>query len=189
MKRIGTCLVFLTPLLLPFMLSSCSTYSVSSQNYPGNTVAYGDRTPQPPADYAARMPQQIQTGEKVVVVDPSVHAWGAYGADGTLVKAGVATSGNSYCPDIGRSCRTSVGHFRIQSLGSFDCKSTKYPVGKGGAKMPYCMYFHGGQGLHGSYDVVDGNVSHGCVRMHVADAEWLRFNFANVGTKVIVRPY
>lgn len=188
MKRTGTCLVFLSPLFLPFVLSSCSTYSVSSQNYPGNTVAY-QSTPQPPVDYSSRLPQQIETGEKVVVVNPRVHAWGAYGADGSLIRAGLATSGNSWCPDIKRSCRTSVGQFRIESLGSQSCKSRTYPVGKGGAPMPYCMYFHGGQGLHGSYDVVDRNVSHGCVRMHVADAEWLRFNFANVGTKVIVRPY
>jgi lipoprotein-anchoring transpeptidase ErfK/SrfK len=27
------------------------------------------------------------------------------------------------------------------------------------------------------------------VRMHVSDAEWLRYNFVNVGTKVIVKPY
>jgi lipoprotein-anchoring transpeptidase ErfK/SrfK len=55
--------------------------------------------------------------------------------------------------------------------------------------MPYCMFFNGNQGLHGSYNVVDGNASHGCVRMTVSDAEWVRFNFANIGTKVIVRPY
>ena len=55
--------------------------------------------------------------------------------------------------------------------------------------MPYCMYFHGGQALHGSYEVVNGNISHGCVRLHVNDARWLRFNFAEPGTKVIIKPY
>jgi lipoprotein-anchoring transpeptidase ErfK/SrfK len=59
----------------------------------------------------------------------------------------------------------------------------------GGAPMPYCMFFNGSQGLHGSYEVVDGNASHGCVRMTVSDAEWVRFNFATIGTKVVVRPY
>jgi len=55
--------------------------------------------------------------------------------------------------------------------------------------MPYCMFFNGKQGLHGSNQVVRGNVSHGCVRLHVGDAKWIRFNFATIGTKVIVKPY
>ncbi|HSW70413.1 MAG TPA: L,D-transpeptidase family protein, partial [Gammaproteobacteria bacterium] len=41
----------------------------------------------------------------------------------------------------------------------------------------------------GSYEVVDGNASHGCVRLKVQDAEWLRFNFVSIGTKVVVLPY
>jgi lipoprotein-anchoring transpeptidase ErfK/SrfK len=59
------------------------------------------------------------------------------------------------------------------------------------------MFFNGGQGLHGSYEVVRANVSHGCVRLHVDDARWLRYNFVDGpnmsngyrGTKVIIRPY
>lgn len=138
----------------------------------------------------SRLPDHISPpGEKVIVVDPRVHAWGAYTADGNLVHAGMATSGSSYCRDLKRPCRTRVGTFRIYSLGSADCFSRKFPLGKGGAPMPYCMYFNGGQGLHGSYEVADANLSHGCVRMHVNDAEWLRFNFARVGTKVVIKPY
>lgn len=143
-----------------------------------------------PADYAARLPQHINTGgERVILVDPRVHAWGAYGSDGYLIRAGVATAGAHYCPDIRRACRTKSGTFRIQSLGSRGCKSSIYPRPRGGAPMPYCMFFNKNQGLHGSYQVVDGNASHGCVRMTVSDAEWVRFNFATIGTKVIVRPY
>ncbi|MBV9575386.1 MAG: L,D-transpeptidase [Gammaproteobacteria bacterium] len=141
-------------------------------------------------DYSQRLPQLIAaTGEKVIVVNPQVHAWGAYSSDGQLVRGGLATAGGDWCPDIHRACHTKSGSFRIESLGSFNCISHKYPVPKGGAPMPYCMFFNGGQGLHGSYNVVDANVSHGCVRLTVPDAEWLRFNFVNVGTKVIVRPY
>ena len=55
--------------------------------------------------------------------------------------------------------------------------------------MPYCVFFNKNQGLHGSQYVMEGNQSHGCVRLSVDDAEWVRFNFANIGTKVIVRPY
>lgn len=172
--------------ILAIFISSCSTHSASNQD------AYeSDNRPQySSADYSARMPQSIHTGgQKVIVVDPSVHAWGAYDSSGNLVRGGLATAGNSWCPDIKRPCRTKVGTFRINSLGSFDCKSSIYPLPRGGAPMPYCMFFNGNQGLHGSYDVVDGNVSHGCVRVTVDDAEWIRHDFAHVGTKVIVRPY
>jgi lipoprotein-anchoring transpeptidase ErfK/SrfK len=138
----------------------------------------------------SRMPAQISTkGERVVLVDPNVHAWGAYDKEGGLVRAGLATAGGEYCPDIKRGCKTGAGSFRVQSLGAENCKSTRYPRPHGGAPMPYCMFFNKNQGLHGSQYVMEGNVSHGCVRLSVSDAEWLRFNFANIGTKVVVKPY
>ncbi|OGT35233.1 MAG: hypothetical protein A3F11_01920 [Gammaproteobacteria bacterium RIFCSPHIGHO2_12_FULL_37_14] len=136
-----------------------------------------------------RLPQHINTREKVIVVDPNVHAWGAYDANGNLIRAGLATAGDNWCEDVGRPCRTRAGSFRIYSLGSASCKSSIYPLPNGGAPMPYCMFFNGNQGLHGSPYAVEGNVSHGCVRMKVNDAEWVRFQFARPGTKVIVRPY
>jgi hypothetical protein len=144
------------------------------------------------------MPSQITPpGEKLIIVNPNVHAWGAYSADGELIRSGMATAGNNWCADIRRGCRTKAGSFRIYSLGSRGCKSRKFPVGRGGAPMPYCMFFNGGQALHGSYQVVAANVSHGCVRLHVEDAEWLRFNFVDGpsagngyrGTRLIVKPY
>lgn len=136
------------------------------------------------------MPQEISPpGEKVIVVDPSIHRFGAYTPDGDLVRSGVATSGSNWCRDLHKPCHTKVGSFRIYSLGASNCKSHKFPLPRGGAPMPYCMFFNGGQGLHGSYEVVDGNASHGCVRLHVSDAKWIRFNFAEPGTRVIVRPY
>lgn len=140
--------------------------------------------------FAGRMPAQIAAnGERVIIVNPRVHAWAAYEADGTKVHGGIASSGANYCRDIHRRCHTSVGSFRIFSLGGPGCKSTRYPLGRGGAPMPYCMYFNRNQGLHGSYELGDANLSHGCVRLNVGDAEWLRYNFARVGTKVIIKPY
>lgn len=144
------------------------------------------------------MPAQIAPlGEKIIIVDPNIHAFGAYNANGKLLRSGVVTAGGSWCPDVKRSCRTRAGSFRIYTLGSASCKSSKYPLPRGGAPMPYCMFFNGNQGLHGSYEVVYANRSHGCVRMHVADARWLRFNFVEGpsannqyrGTRVIIRPY
>lgn len=144
------------------------------------------------------MPSSISPpGEKVIIVNPNIHKWGAYSANGQLVRSGMATAGNTYCPDIRRGCKTKSGTFRINSLGSRGCKSSRYPRPHGGAPMPYCMFFNGNQGLHGSYNVVAANVSHGCVRLKVDDAYWLRFNFVDGpnagngyrGTKVVVKPY
>lgn len=140
--------------------------------------------------YKSRLPHQLSGhGEKVILVDPRVHAWGAYNSRGKLLRAGLATAGSKWCADLKRPCKTKSGVFRIYSLGDSDCYSRKFPLGEGGAPMPYCMYFNGGQGLHGSYAVTEGNRSHGCVRVSVSDAEWIRYNFAGVGTKVIVRGY
>jgi hypothetical protein len=128
-------------------------------------------------------------GERVVVVDPRINEWGAYTPDGNLVRSGVASTGRSYCPDLHRSCHTPVGSFRIYSLGGPGCVSSKFPLGRGGAPMPYCMYFHGSMALHGSYEVGYAHLSHGCVRLRVSAARWLRYNFVSEGTLVRVLPY
>lgn len=144
-------------------------------------------------------PQQVEAPqEKLIVFDPVRHAWAAYDPNGSLVRWGPATGGQRYCADIGEPCRTQAGRFRIFSMGSSDCVSSKFPIPDGGAPMPYCMFFNGGQALHGSPGgVVKGNESHGCVRLFVSDAEWLRYEFVDQpdeysgtrGTQVIVLPY
>lgn len=139
---------------------------------------------------AYSLPQQINPpGEKMVLVDPIEHAWGAYTSDGRLVRSGLASAGADWCHDMNSQCHTEIGSFRVRSLGSKSCASPSFPIPHGGAPMPYCMYFNKYQALHGSYNVVHGNISHGCVRMRVADAQWLRNNFVNIGTLVVIRPY
>ena len=169
------------------LVTSCSysrPYTLEDTT-PSNTILNNE------PDYASRMPSHRQPGEKVIVINPNVHAWAAYGADGRLIRAGLATAGNRWCPDIHRACKTKPGTFRVQTLGNAYCRSTIYPLPRGGAPMPYCMFFDKNQGMHGSpaSKVVEGNISHGCVRMHISDAEWLRYNFVTIGTKVIVLPY
>lgn len=185
MRSIESRMLFAALCTASLALTSCSSYHNRDTDYTAMQRAEAVY----PANYADRMPSHLATKERTVVVDPNVHAWAAYDRDGSLIKAGLATAGGHYCPDINRGCKTSSGTFRIQSLGAATCKSTRYPLPRGGAPMPYCMFFNKNQGLHGSPYVMEGNVSHGCVRLSVSDAEWLRFNFANVGTKVIVRPY
>lgn len=142
-------------------------------------------------------PLQIDDHEKQIVVDQDKLAWAAYDANGELVKWGPIASGADKCSDNSSpTCRTMTGIFRIFSKEDVRCKSGVFPIGKGGAKMPYCMYFHKGLALHGSDDIPGYRASHGCVRMFTQDAKWLNENWVDVsnernnftGTKVTIRP-
>lgn len=136
--------------------------------------------------FSATMPSRIRNIAVRYLVDPiSVEIR----AETATVKSGRASGGRSYCPDVGRSCKTPAGTFYIQSKGGAGCRSSRYPVGKGGAKMPYCMFFSRYYAVHGSYDVPPRNASHGCIRVTPSDALWLHRNFMDIGTKVIVKPY
>ena len=136
-------------------------------------------------------------GEKMVVVDPGVLAWGAYDDSGNLVRWGPISGGKKYCADVGRGCRTISGNFRFYHKKGAGCESRKFPVGRGGAPMPYCMFFKGGFAMHASPEVPGYHASHGCVRMFKEDAKWLNEEFISLpheqengqGTRVIVNPY
>lgn len=125
----------------------------------------------------------------VFVFDPSAHRWSAYDSNGDLLGSGRASGGKKYCQDIGRSCKTPSGNFKVYRMGGAGCASSKYPIGKGGAPMPYCMFFHGGFAIHGSNDVPNRHASHGCIRVEPAAARWLQQNVIDHGTTVIVKPY
>jgi hypothetical protein len=171
----------------------------NNQLYKGMVIKVPDDLPLADIFNYSPFPLAIEAPEeKVVVIDLAQNAWGAYDEDGSLVRWGPATGGRDQCSDSDESCRTKEGTFRIYSLGSSNCVSTKFPLPDGGAPMPYCMFFNGGQALHGSpKGVIRGNESHGCVRLYVSDAEWLRYDFVEGpdaynnyrGTKVIVKPY
>lgn len=132
--------------------------------------------------------QRIRPGEGTrLIVEQSALAWGAYGADGRLQNWGPMSGGKEYCKDVKSACTTIPGNFRVYRKGGADCKSKKFPIGKGGAKMPYCMFYKGGYALHGSSKVPGYNASHGCVRVPVDDARWLYNNFVTIGgTSVII---
>lgn len=174
--------------LIIFLISLLQLFSFSAQ------AQVYEINASPFSTEGAPLPERIKThGEKVILVDPREHVWGAYKANGVLVRWGIATAGADACPDSSDSCRTKTGEFRIYSLGSESCVSNKYD----GASMPYCMFFNGGQALHGSSDIQFNNISHGCIRLHIDDAKWLRYHFAEGpalandyhGTKVIIQSY
>lgn len=125
-------------------------------------------------------------GQKLLYVDLSKHAFGAYNASGILEHWGPVSGGKGYCPDIGQACATATGTFRIYRKQGEDCISSKFPVETdGGAPMPYCMHFSGGYALHGS-TLPGYHASHGCVRLFFEDAKWLNQDFATIGTRVII---
>ncbi|MBX9586991.1 MAG: L,D-transpeptidase [Gammaproteobacteria bacterium] len=140
--------------------------------------------------YAYNTPEYRETnGRSLFIFDPNRHRWMAYNSSGELVGSGKASGGKGYCPDTKRRCKTPSGTFRVYSMGGPGCVSTKFPIGRGGAPMPYCMFFHGGFAIHGSYDVPNHNASHGCIRVEPSAARWLQENVIGIGTTVIVRPY
>lgn len=156
-------------------------------------AGYAHHTMSMSADSKGRgyFPEQMKaTGRKVFIFDPKATAWAAYDANGHLVKTGSASGGQDYCDDIGRGCHTVTGTFHVYSKKGPDCTSSIYPIETGGgAKMPYCMHFHGGYSIHAAYEVPNYNASHGCVRVLPSAAKWLNENFINIGTTVIIRPY
>lgn len=135
--------------------------------------------------FAAKRPA---TGRKVFIFDPRQHAWALYDRQGSLMRTGAASGGKNYCKNLGRPCRTVVGRFTVYREKGTECKSSKFPLGKGGAPMPNCMFFYKGYAIHGSYDVPHGHASHGCIRVKADAAEWLNSHI-NPGATVIVRPY
>jgi len=138
----------------------------------------------------APFPKKISpSGTNFVKVDLSDLAWGAYDMQGDLINWGPVSGGKNYCADIKRGCRTITGTFTFYSKKGPSCISSRFPVPRGGAPMPYCMHFYGGFALHGSASVPGYNASHGCVRLFSEDAKWLNQEFVRVGsTKVRVVP-
>lgn len=167
--------------------------------HPGMTIAVSQDSSKKSVMDFSPYNQAVNTGgEKLLIFNPKAHAFAAYDRNGQLVRWGAASGGSSWCKDLHHSCRTAVGTFRIYGKGGAGCASKIFPLPNGGAPMPYCMFFHGGDAFHGSPHEVPGyDASHGCVRLFVDDAKWLNQQFVELpnasnnykGTKVIIMPY
>lgn len=164
------------------------TYNPGNAGYASHRVASG-----PYVDLRNRSydfpDSRPATGKPVFIYDPAQLTWAVYDREGQLLRTGPGSSGSNYCPDLGRSCHTPAGTFKIYSKAGPDYKSKIFPLPRGGAPMPYAMFFHGGYAVHGSYSVPSYNASHGCVRVTPSDAAWLNQNVLTNGSTVIVRPY
>jgi L,D-transpeptidase catalytic domain len=131
---------------------------------------------------------RLATGKTVFIFDPNNHKWAVYDADGILIRIGSASGGRDFCPDINAPCRTIVGTFTAYRESGPECVSNEFPVGKGGAPMPDCIFFHEGYAIHGASVVPDYNTSHGCIHVTVPDAQWIETQI-KPGSTVIVLPY
>lgn len=135
-------------------------------------------------------PSEIEaTGRPTFIYDPAKLTWAVYNREGQRIKMGPGSGGSSYCPDLGRGCRTPAGIYRIYSKAGARYKSKIFPLPRGGAPMPYAMFFRGGYAVHGSYSLPPFNASHGCIRVAPEDAAWLSQNVLTHGSTVIVKPY
>lgn len=132
----------------------------------------------------------LTSSANTFVFNPNTHSWSAIDDSGNVVRSGRASGGRGYCPDSGKHCKTPAGTFHIISKGGPGCKSSLYPIGRGGSPMPWCMFFSKYYAIHGSYEVPkNANASHGCIRVTPGDANWLSHHFVRIGTTVIVKPY
>ncbi|KTD74778.1 L,D-transpeptidase [Legionella waltersii] len=179
-------------LVLCLGLTSCLDYDESTLIT--DDAGYVHRTIHYLKDRRGRnyFPMQIKaTGERLFVFDPKASAWAAYDEEGNRVMTGAASGGIDFCEENPtQSCRTITGTFRVYNKHGIDCHSGEYPVDtKGGAKMPYCMYFYQGFTVHAAYEVPEHPSSHGCVRVFPSAAKWLNEEFMRIGTKVIVLAY
>lgn len=185
---------FLSYLSICLILSSCANQSASLEpSTAGVQLAVFENTNDDIDEGAYYYFEHVipATGKRVFIFDPNYNAWAVYNENGERINVGKASGGASYCPDIGRSCKTVVGTFKIIAKRGANCKSSIYPLNTGGgAPMPYCMLFDsGGYAIHGSNHVPNYNASHGCIRIKPAAAKWLHEEFLPMGATVIVLPY
>ncbi len=166
------------------LLAGCSSMGTTGPTYEQSNMPKS--TAHPPYHFADTRPA---TGKNVFIFDPKQTAWAAYDREGKLLRTGIASGGSDYCTDLKAPCRTPSGKYTVYREEGANCKSHTFPLGKGGAPMPNCMYFSGGYAVHGSYEVPNWNASHGCIRVLPSDAAWLNANVINPGATVIVDTY
>lgn len=189
MKQAKRSTYFTAIILLFFCITTYVTSAAASSTHKHAKKTAQDDSAEVAAAAARAFPKQrAATGVSVFIFNPQIRLWGVYDADGNLIKTGRGSGGRDFCPDIHRRCHTPVGQFKVYEQQGAGCKSSKFPVGRGGAPMPYCSYFHGGFAVHGSFDVHSYNASHGCIRVYPHDAQWLQ-SVLHRGSTVIVEPY
>lgn len=138
-------------------------------------------TPEPIPPTVALAPPAVKSssssrGVKWIEVDLSeqmLYAWEGK----TLVASFLVSTGAA-------PYRTITGSYPIYEK---HIKANMWGPGYFFPDVPYTMYFHKGYGIHGTYwhNNFGTPMSHGCVNMSIADAQWL-YSWAPLGTSVKV---
>ena len=137
------------------------------------------------ASSAVNIPQAIaslqQTQQRWLEVDLSKQRLIAWEGE-TQVYAVVISGGTEFDPTLPGSftIQSKYESSRMQGQG-YD--GTTYDI----PDVPFAMYYDGNYAIHGAYwhDNFGTPVSHGCVNVTPADAEWL-YNWMSYGTLVNV---
>ncbi len=125
---------------------------------------------------SADVPITFGNGEHWIDVDLSQQRVYAYEGD-TVVNSFLVSTGTWQTPTV-------TGSYKVWiKLRSTTMSGPGYYL----TNVPFTMYFYKGYGLHGTYwhNNFGTPMSHGCVNLASADAEWL-YNFSSVGTVVNV---
>jgi len=153
-----------------------------ANNLPSTSLVYvGQRLIIPtggaqPAAKPAPAPVQAPTSGKWIDVNLTTQSLVAYEGQRPVYWATVST-GRARTP-------TPTGRYRIyKKLRSTTMSGPGYRF----RDVPHVMYFHGNYTLHGTYwhSNFGRPMSHGCVNLRLADAQWL-YEWAPVGTLVVI---
>jgi lipoprotein-anchoring transpeptidase ErfK/SrfK len=120
------------------------------------------------------IPENIIEGERWIDVDLTNQRTYAFEGS-TLIRTFIVSTGTQYHPTI-------TGQYHIYVKYRYtDMGGPGYYL----PDVPYTMYFYQGYSLHGTYWHSNFGVpmSHGCINMITADAEWLYY-WASIGTMV-----
>lgn len=130
--------------------------------------------PQIPTSY-----NTTATGDRWIDVDLTNQTITAYEGQTPVYNAVVSTGTWKY-PTVVGTYKIYVKYEKARMRGGFGAEAYDLP------DVPYVMYFHKGYGLHGTYwhNNFGTPMSHGCVNLTIADAEWF-FNWASIGTRVV----
>jgi LysM repeat protein len=146
--------------------------------YTGQSLVIPDAASAPQSAPEVAAPAPPPGSGKRFVVDLSEQRLYAYEGD-TLVRTTLVSTGTWRYPTV-------TGTYSVYlRYVSADMRGPGYYL----PNVPYVMYFYKGYGLHGTYwhNNFGTPMSHGCVNMPTAEAEWAYF-WSDYGTPVIVQP-
>lgn len=126
---------------------------------------------------SSHVPAAPTTGGKLIVVDLSEQRIYAY-EGGQIVGQFLVSTGRPGTPTV-------RGDFAVYlKYNSQRMRGPGYDL----PNVPWVMYFYRGYAIHGTYwhNNFGQTMSHGCVNMRIADAEWL-YMWAPIGTPVRVQ--